>query len=249
LDEGGRPRWGQSAIYLGLPMKLHRLILSWVLGCLLLSPLISHAQVPVEIDRAIKSAIFGQLENAGYKVGIEYVNTKVRVPPCPGGVVVGLPPNARVWGRVNLDLRCSSGANWAMNLPVRVIVNGEYIVASRNIQGNARITAQDLSVARGDLGELPDGFIQKAEQAIGRQSIRPIQSGGLITLNNLKNVAVIKAGDPVRIQVQGDGFEATGSGTALNTAGMSEPIRVKLPDGKQAQGRVAGEGLVTIKLE
>ncbi len=207
------------------------------------------AQVPVEIDRAIKSAVLSQLENAGYKVGVEYVNPKVRIPPCPGGVVVGLPPNSRSWGRVNLDLRCSSGANWAMNLPVRIIVNGEYIVASRNIQGNSRITAQDLSIARGDLGELPDGFVQKAEQAIGRQAIRPIQSGGLITLNNLKNSAVIKAGDPVRVQVQGDGFEATGSGTALNSAGMNEPIRVKLPDGKQAQGRVAGEGLVTIKLE
>ncbi len=231
-------------------MNIARIVRHALLGtALLLGVSSSFAQVPIEIDRAIKSAVLGQLSNSGYKVAIEYLNPKARVPACPGGVVVGIPQNAKVWGRINIDLRCTSGANWAMNLPIRVIVNGEYIVASRYIQGNSRISAQDLSMAQGDLGELPDGFIQRAEQAIGRQAIRPIQSGGLITLNNLKNVAVIKAGDPVRIQVVGEGFEASGNGTALSTAGINEPIRVKLPDGKQVQGRVLSEGLVTIKLE
>jgi flagella basal body P-ring formation protein FlgA len=136
-----------------------------------------------------------------------------------------------------------------MNLPVKIVINAEYLVAARYIQGNSRVYAQDLSVAQGDIGELPEGFIQKPEQAIGRQAIRPIQAGGLITLNNLKNLAVIKAGDPVRIQVQGEGFEASGTGTALNAAGINDPIRVKLASGKQAQGLVISEGLVVIKLE
>ena len=207
------------------------------------------AQVPLEIDRAVKKAIFSQLNDPAYKVGIEYLNTKNKVPPCPGGVQVLLPQNTKIWGRVNLDLRCSNGANWTMNLPVKIVINAEYLVAARYIQGNSRVSAQDLSVAQGDIGELPDGFIQKPEQAIGRQAIRPIQAGGLITLNNLKNLAVIKAGDPVRIQVVGDGFEAGSTGTALNAAGINDSIRVKLANGKQAQGRVVSEGLVVIKLE
>jgi len=207
------------------------------------------AQVPLEIDRAVKKAIFSQLSDPAYKVSVEYLNTKNKVPMCPGGVQVLLPQNARIWGRVNLDLQCTSGANWTMNLPVKIVINAEYLVAARYIQGNSRVYAQDLSVAQGDIGELPEGFIQKPEQAIGRQAIRPIQAGGLITLNNLKNLAVIKAGDPVRIQVQGEGFEASGTGTALNAAGINDPIRVKLASGKQAQGRVVSEGLVVIKLE
>jgi flagella basal body P-ring formation protein FlgA len=207
------------------------------------------AQVPLDIDRAVKSAIFSQITDPTYKVGVEYLNTKTKVPLCPGGVLVSLPQNTKIWGRVNLELRCTGGANWTMNLPVKIVINAEYIVAARLIQGNSRISAQDLSVAQGDIGELPEGFIQKPEQAIGRQSIRPIQVGGLITLNNLKNLAVIKAGDPVRVQVYGDGFEATGTGTALTTAGMNDSIRVKLSSGKQAQGKVIGDGLVAIKLE
>jgi flagella basal body P-ring formation protein FlgA len=207
------------------------------------------AQVPLEIDRAVKKAIFSQLSDPAYKVGVEYLNTKNKVPPCPGGVEVLLPQNTKIWGRVNLDLRCTNGANWTMNLPVKIVINAEYLVAARFIQGNSRVYAQDLSVAQGDIGELPEGFIQKPEQAIGRQAIRPIQMGGLITLNNLKNIAVIKAGDPVRIQVLGDGFEAGGTGTALNAAGINDLIRVKLTSGKQVQGRVISEGLVAIKLE
>lgn len=208
-----------------------------------------YAQVPLEIDRAVKSAIFSQLRDPANKVGVEYLNTKNKVPSCPGGVKVNLPQNTKIWGRINLELQCTSGANWTMNLPVRVVINGEYIVAARMIQGNSRIYAQDLSVAQGDLGELPEGFAQKPEEVVGRQAIRPIQAGGLITLNNLKNITVIKAGDPVRIQVLGDGFEATGNGTALSAAGINDQIRVKLSSGKQAQGRVVSEGLVTIKLE
>ena len=207
------------------------------------------AQVPLEIDRAVKKSIFSQLSDPAYKVGVEYLNTKNKVPPCPGGVEVILPQNTKIWGRVNLELRCSNGANWTMNLPVKIVINAEYIVAARLIQGNSRIFAQDLSVAQGDIGELPEGFIQKAEQAIGRQAIRPIQAGGLITLNNMRTLAVIKAGDPVRIQVLGEGFEALGTGTALTAGGINDSIRVKLSSGKQTQGRVINEGLVTIKLE
>jgi flagella basal body P-ring formation protein FlgA len=230
--------------------KMHLIGSSVLLGALLAfaSPWVL-AQVPLEIDRAVKSAIFGQLSNPAYKVGVEYLNTKTKVPMCPGGVTVLLPQNAKIWGRVNIELRCTNGANWTMNLPVRVVVNGEYIVAARFINGNSRVNPQDLSVAQGDLGELPEGFIQKAEQAIGRQAIRAIPVGGLITLNNLKKIAVIKAGDPVRIQVVGEGFEATGNGTALTAAGINDPIRVKLANGKQAQGLVVSEGLVTIKLD
>ncbi|MBU3550691.1 flagellar basal body P-ring formation chaperone FlgA [Polynucleobacter sp. MWH-Berg-3C6] len=228
----------------------HYIYRGWLLGLLLsLGSSWVFAQVPLEIDRAVKKAIFSQLSDPAYKVGIEYLNTKNKVPSCPGGVEVLLPQNTKIWGRVNLDLRCTNGANWTMNLPVKIVINAEYLVAARYIQGNSRVYAQDLSVAQGDIGELPEGFIQKPEQAIGRQAIRPIQAGGLITLNNLKNLAVIKAGDPVRIQVQGEGFEASGTGTALNAAGINDPIRVKLASGKQAQGRVISEGLVVIKLE
>jgi flagella basal body P-ring formation protein FlgA len=209
----------------------------------------AYGQVPLEIDRAVKSAVLSQLTDPANKVGVEYLNTKNKVPTCPGGVKINLPQNTKIWGRINLELQCTSGANWTMNLPSRVIINGEYLIAARAIQGNSRIFAQDVSVAQGDLGELPEGFAQKAEQVIGRQAIRPIQPGGLITLNNLKNIAVIKAGDPIRIQVLGDGFEATGNGTALSAAGIGDQIRVKLSSGKQAQGRVVSEGLVTIKLE
>ena len=86
-----------SRLVLGLLLSLGS---SWVF-----------AQVPLEIDRAVKKAIFSQLSDPDYKVGIEYLNTKNKVPPCPGGVQVLLPQNTKIWGRVNLDLRCTNGAN------------------------------------------------------------------------------------------------------------------------------------------
>jgi flagella basal body P-ring formation protein FlgA len=65
----------------------------------------------------------------------------------------------------------------------------------------------------------------------------------------MKTLAVVKAGDSVRIQILGEGFEALGTGTALTAGGINDSIRVKLSSGKQTQGRVINEGLVTIKLE
>jgi len=96
---------------------------------------------------------------------------------------------------------------------------------------------------------MPDDLLARPQDALGRQAIRPIQPRTPIFLNNLREMAVIKSGDPVRVQILGNGFEAEGSGLAQSSGAVSDQIRVKMPDGQQVQGRVLRQGVVTVKID
>jgi len=70
-----------------------------------------------------------------------------------------------------------------------------------------------------------------------------------VSLNNLREAAVIKVGEGVRVQVQGKGFQANGEGVALTSGAIGDSIRVRMPDGQQVQGQVVRAGTVEIVIQ
>jgi len=211
----------------------------------------SHAQVqvPLDLDKSIRQFVAKHPSMSGLRTDIEYVDSKIKIPSCTGPVDISLPARVRPWGRVNLQLRCNKGQGWFLGLPVRIIVYGEYVLTTRFIQQGSKIVQADLRVAEGDLSALPDDLIRAPGEAIGRQVVRPIQAGSYISLNNLKEPAVIRVGDRVRVQVIGVGFQATGEGVAQSAGSVNEIIKVRLPDGQVLQGRISAPGAVEISIE
>lgn len=207
------------------------------------------AQVPPALDKEIRASVAKHPAMLGYKTSVEYVDTRIRIPDCPGGFEFELPTRTRLWGRVNVPVRCNKGAKWFISLPVKIQVFGQYVVSSRQIQGNSRLSQGDLVLSEGDLSDLPDGFVQKPEDALGRQVIRPIAPGNPIFLNNLRESSVIKVGDQVKVKIVGAGFEASGSGVAQSGGSSGDSIRIKMPDGQALQGKVIGPAAVEIKLD
>ena len=207
------------------------------------------AQVPPALDKEIRALVAKHPAMLNYKTSVEYVDTRIRVPDCPGGYEVELPSRTRLWGRVNISVRCNKGAKWFVSLPVKIQVFGQYLVTSHQIQGNSRLSQGDFVLSEGDLSDLPDGFVQKAEDALGRQVIRPIAPGNPILLNNLRESSVIKVGDQVKVKIIGSGFEAAGSGIAQSGGSSGDSIKVKMPDGQALQGKVIGPATVEIKID
>ena len=207
------------------------------------------AQVPPALDKEIRALVAKHPAMLNYKTSVEYVDSRIRVPDCPGGYEVELPTRTRLWGRINIPVRCNKGAKWFISLPVKIQVFGQYLVSSRQIQGNSRLSQGDFVLSEGDLSDLPDGFVQRPEDAIGRQVIRPIPPGNPIFLNNLRESSVIRVGEQVKVKIIGAGFEAAGSGSAQSGGSSGDSIRVKMPDGQVLQGKVIGPATVEIKID
>ena len=209
----------------------------------------AYAQVPPALDKEIRTMVAKHPAMLSYRTSVEYTDARIRVPDCPGGYEVELPARTRLWGRVNIPVRCNKGAKWFISLPVKIQVFGQYLVTSHQIQANSRLSQADFVLSEGDLSELPDGFVQKVQDALGRQVIRPIAPGNPILLNNLRESSVIRVGDQVKVKIIGNGFEAAGSGLAQSGGSSGDLIKVKMPDNQVLQGKVIGPATVEIKID
>ncbi len=209
----------------------------------------AQVQVPLDLDKSIRQFVSKHPSMAGLRSDIEYIDSKIKIPTCSAPIEVSLPARVRPWGRVSLQLRCQKGQGWFLAYPVRILVYGEYVLTTKFLPTGSKISSADLRIIEGDLTALPDDLIRSPGEAIGRQIVRPIQAGSYIALNNLKEPAVIKVGDRVRVQVIGVGFQAAGEGIAQSAGTVNEIIKVRLPDGQVLQGKISAPGVVEIKIE
>lgn len=206
------------------------------------------ANVPPDIDVAIKRFVARNPMVAGMQTEVEYIDQNPTIQACPEKIEVGSQPGIRLWGRTSVQLRCRKLA-WTYNLAIRVRVIGDYVVAGRYLQGNVKVAQGDLRVVQGDLTDLTDDVLRSVKDGYNRILVRPVQAGMPIGLNDLRETAVIKVGDPVTILLKGRDFQVTGSGTAQTQGMISDMVRVRLNDGQVLQGKVIRPGVVEITLE
>ena len=112
-----------------------------------------------------------------------------------------------------------------------------------------KLESGDIRVIEGDLSVLPDDVLRTPRAAFDKVLGRPLQMGAPIGLNDLKESAVIKSGDPVLIQLVGKGFQVSGEGTAQSSGMIGDMVRVRLMDGQTLQGRVLRPGVVGVNIE
>jgi flagella basal body P-ring formation protein FlgA len=73
--------------------------------------------------------------------------------------------------------------------------------------------------------------------------------GASVGLNDLKQTAVIKNGDPIRIQLVGKDFQVSGEGVAQSDGMVNDMVKIRLSDGQMLQGRVVRAGVAVVNLE
>jgi len=159
-----------------------------------------------------------------------------------------LPPGAHLWGRTMIGVRCVGAHPWTLYLQVLITVKATYFVASREIAANQVIAATDLTPREGDLTNLPRSVVTDLSQIVGKASLERINAGLLLRQDMARTVAVIQAGQSVKLEVQGSGFSISYEGSALTSAGAGETIRVRTPSGQEVSGVVKDRDTVEIPL-
>ena len=209
----------------------------------------AQAALAPDLEASIKRYIQKSPSVNGLRVEVQLIEPNQVIPACIGGTIeIITPPGVRLWGRSTLQLRCAK-ASWMVNVPLNIRAYGDYVVASRYLPFGQKLESGDIRVIEGDLSILPDDVLRSPRAAYDKVLGRPLQMGAPIGLNDLKESAVVKSGDPVLIQLVGKGFQVSGEGTAQSSGMVGDMVRVRLMDGQTLQGRVLRPGVVGVNIE
>lgn len=158
---------------------------------------------------------------------------------------LALPQHARRWGNLSVSVRCGQERRF---IQVQVQAIGSYLVSTRGIEAGGKLTATDVTLKTGRLDTLPPRTLTQTRQAIGAISLRNIRPGQPLSQAMLRRDWVIKAGQPVRVIAQGDGFNISGTGKAMNNAAAEDSVRVRMVSGQIVSGIAHPNGTIRIAL-
>lgn len=156
-----------------------------------------------------------------------------------------LPGNSRQWGMMSVAASCGQNRRY---LQVQVQVSGDYVVAARQLSRGSAVSAADVKIQHGRLDTLPARMVLTIEQALDAISVRDIQPGQPITLSMVRQPWRVKAGQNVMVIAEGNGFNATGEGRAMNNATTAQAVRVRMGNGQIVSGKVNADGNILISL-
>jgi len=202
---------------------------------------------PVPVRSAITKYLETQPALLSRQFEVEFADWRGKSTDCAQPLEVST-SHSRLRGKVVFRVRCPRPV-WSIGVAAKIVLPGEYWVAERFLAAGSVLAEGDILQVTGDLATVPDDVVRSDKQAIGRVLSRAVATGNPVALNALRENTVIKAGERVRIYLQGSGFVVTGEGTALTGAASGETVTLRTRDGQQLQGRAVKPGVVEVRLE
>ncbi len=157
-----------------------------------------------------------------------------------------LPPGGKLWGNSSVGVRCSSGAEWSVYVPVMVRVQAPVVVAARPLSGGKALALEDVSVQTAELTQLPMGLVSDPKEVVGKVLSTGINAGYPLRQDMLRGAMVIRQGQSVRLIAQGQGFKVSSEGKALSNAAVGQVVQVKAQNGQTVSGTVRADGMVEV---
>ncbi len=213
---------------------------SWL--CIsLLAP--AWAQVPANAVRQFVQNELGRIDGASrIDISVGQADPKLQLAPCERAEPF-LRSGTRLWGHSFIGLRCASGAQWTISVPVQVRVYGAALVAARLLPAGQPINEADVRTEEVEWTREAQGVAHDLTQLQRRVPTRPIQAGQIIGLALLSEMPAVGQGDPVKLVGRGQGFSITTDAVALAAAAVGQPVRVRVESGKILTG-TAREGRI-----
>lgn len=182
------------------------------------------------------------------EVVVGQLDPRLRLAPCQR-VEPYLPPNARLWGKSRIGLRCAQGtSHWNVYLPLTVKAYGRGLVAAAGLNSGSILKAGDLSEAEVDLAEDPTPALVDPNLAVGRTLAQAVRPGQSMRAGHLKARVWFAAGDTVKVLALGPGFALEGEAQALSNGVEGQPARIRTENGRVLTGQPVGERRVELAL-
>lgn len=182
------------------------------------------------------------------EVEVGALDPRLQLAPCRR-VEPQLPPNARLWGRVRVGLRCVEGERpWQVWVPVQVKVMAPALVAARALPAGATLSADMFQPAEVDWAASADAPFTQAQRLDGRVLQRALGAGEAVRPGDLRQRQWFAAGDTVTVLARGAGFVVSGTGEAMGHGLEGRPVRVRTESGRMLTGTAVGAHRVEVPL-
>ncbi len=182
------------------------------------------------------------------EVTLGQLDPRLKLAPCDK-VKAYVPDNAQLWGKTRVGLRCEQGAvRWNVYWPVTVKVWGRALVAAVPLRPGNTIAQADVVMGEVDLAASSSPAITRAADIVGRTVVRAMEAGQSVRQDDVKNRRWFAIGDPVRLNVRGEGFLVAAEGVALSPGDEGRCARVRMDNGRVLCGQPVGERLVELVL-
>jgi flagella basal body P-ring formation protein FlgA len=192
--------------------------------------------VPAESVRAFVQKEVGPVEGASrVEITVGQPDSRLQLAACERAEPF-LRSGTRLWGRSFVGLRCVSGAQWTINVPVQVRVYGPGLVAARMLAAGQPISDADVRSEDLEWTRQPQGVAHDVSDLQGRVPTRPIEQGQPIGLALLAESPAVTQGDSVKLVGRGSGFSITTDAVALASAVPGQPVRVRVESGRILTG-------------
>lgn len=140
--------------------------------------------------------------------------------------------------RFSVGVRCQAPTQWVAYVPVQLRVLGQYPVAARPLPPHTVLSETDVTLHEGDLLRLPAGVALSLDDVLGHTTQQRIAAKQTLKHNTLQAPHSVQRGQPVTLEVRGDGFSVSGEGIAMQSGEPGAIIQARTPNGQIVQGRV-----------
>lgn len=130
-------------------------------------------------------------------------------------------------GRQTVKVSCHGNSPWRIYVPVELTRRQQAVVAARPLATGDVLALEDLDLATVDANRARRQYYTDPAELVGMMATQPLQSGQLVTANNLGINAVVERGDLVSIQVGHGGFVVGSTGEVQGRAGVGQRVKVK----------------------
>ncbi len=158
-----------------------------------------------------------------------------------------LPVGSKLWGRMNIGIRCQQGASWQVYLQAELKIKTSHVVSKQALPAGHQVQAEDLQLVTTELPQFSSGLLLKSEQILGKTLSMPIAAGAMFRQETLKAPTIISQGQSVKIVSKGDGFQISTEGLALNQASAGQLVRAKVASGQVVQGFAVEQGYIELR--
>jgi flagella basal body P-ring formation protein FlgA len=221
---------------------------AWAQRALIGSESLDRFPLTAQDQKRAQAVIAAHPSLRGQTIQLEFPSNAGLRAKCEQPLSFKNPKRERMWGNVQVMAHCGK-PSFTASIPLRVRVFGQSVRAARYLPTGARLGRDDLVVEQAEITDAPVDAAVRAEDVLGQTTSQSISARGWIRLNSLKQASVIQARTPVRVQIKGPGFQASGEGIALTDGAIGDTITVRLSDGGQVSGRVVGPGEVEITVK
>ena len=197
-------------------------------------------QDPAELQVRAEQFLSAQAGGTPGKMTIQVKPPRGALPAC-AALDVFQPAGSRAIGKTTVGVRCLAPSPWTVYLSAQVRVIGRYVATTQPLPANHVLTAADLSLREGDLGNFAVDVVTDPDAMLGYRTVSGLAAGAPLRNALLRPPLAVQQGQTTRLVLSGPGFSVQSEGQALANAGRGERVRVKTQSGQVISG-VAQDG-------